>query len=261
MDTGMPGKVALICGASRGLGWACAKELSDEGALVILLSRNKVLLSERVQEIRSRGRDAEFISADLSEIKEIAAAAEKAESFRGKVDIVVNNAGGPPSGPNLSFKPDAWEHAFKQNFLSAEELTKFLIPEMAERGWGRIINLTSITVKQPVDNLILSNSIRMAVIGWAKTLSLEFAASGVTVNNIATGYTLTERINELATVKAEQSGKSVDEVISGMASRIPMKRMAKPEEIASAVAFLASDSAAYITDITLPVDGGYILGM
>lgn len=261
MNTGVSGKVALICGASRGLGWACAKALSDEGAKVILLSRNKVLLSERVEEIKSKGKDAEFISADLFDIKTIPSIAEKAESFWGKVDILINNAGGPPSGPNLSFKSDIWEHAFKQNFLSAEELTKLLIPHMKDRGWGRIINLTSITVKQPVENLILSNSIRMAVIGWAKTLSLEFAASGVTVNNIATGYTLTERINELATVKAEQSGRSVDEIINGMASKIPMKRMAKPTEIASAVTFLASEAASYITGVTLPVDGGYILGM
>jgi len=261
MDTGVLDKVALVCGASRGLGWACAKALSDEGAKVILLSRSKVLLVKRVEEIRSKGKDAEFILADLSEIELIPAVAEKAESFWGKVDILINNAGGPPSGPNLSFKSDIWEHAFKQNFLSAEELTKYLIPEMAKRRWGRIINLTSITVKQPVENLILSNSVRMAVIGWAKTLSLEFAASGVTVNNIATGYTLTERINELATVKAEQSGKSVGEVIKGMASGIPMKRMAKPKEIASAVTFLAGETASYITGVTLPVDGGYILGM
>lgn len=261
MDEDIRGKIALICGASRGLGWACAQKLSEDGAAVILLSRNKILLAERVKELKSRGREAEFISADLSKINGLPSIAERADSFWGKVDILINNAGGPPSGPSLSFKPAVWEHVFRQNFLSAEELTKLLIPRMAERGWGRIINLTSITVKQPVENLILSNSIRMAVIGWAKTLSLEFAHLGVTVNNIATGYTLTERINELATVKAEQSGKSVDEVINSMAANIPMKRMAKPEEIASAVAFLAGDSAGYITGVTLPVDGGYILGM
>ncbi|NOY09324.1 MAG: SDR family oxidoreductase [Spirochaetes bacterium] len=261
MNTGLKGKAALICGASRGLGLACAEKLAGEGAKVILLSRNKDLLFERVSNLNNRGVEARFIPADLSVIEEIPAIAKKAEAFWGNVDILINNAGGPPSGPNLSFNADVWIHSFKQNFLSAEELTKLLIPAMAESGWGRIINLTSITVKQPVENLILSNSIRMAVTGWAKTLSLEFAAAGVTVNNIATGYTLTERINELAAVKAEQSGRDAEDVIEEMASKIPMKRMAEPEEIASAAAFLASDAASYITGVTLPVDGGYIAGV
>jgi len=256
MNTGLKGKVALICGASRGLGLACAEELGAEGVKVILLSRNKDLLSERVSKLNNRGIDARFIPADLSVIEEIPAIAKKSESFWGSVDILINNAGGPPSGPNLSFNADVWIHSFRQNFLSAEELTKLLIPAMAESGWGRIVNLTSITVKQPVEGLILSNSIRMAVIGWAKTLSLEFAASGVTINNIATGYTLTERINELAAL-----GRDTEEVIEEMASKIPMKRMAEPEEIASAAVFLASDAASYITGVTLPVDGGYIAGM
>lgn len=261
MNTGLKGRVALICGASRGLGLACAEKLAVEEVKVILLSRNKDILSERVSKLNSKGIKAQFISADLSIIEEIPAIVKKAESFWGNVDILINNAGGPPSGPNLSFNADVWIHSFRQNFLSAEELTKLLIPAMAESRWGRIINLTSITVKQPVKDLILSNSIRMAVIGWAKTLSLEFAAAGVTINNIATGYTLTERINELAAVKAEQSGRDAEEVIEEMASKIPMKRMAKPEEIASAVAFLASDAASYITGVTLPVDGGYIAGV
>ncbi len=261
MKTGLDGRRALVCGASKGLGYACAKLLCQEGVDVVLLARDGKRLAERVRSLQRYEGEASYIEADLLDTDSIPEVIEEAKSIYGGFDILINNAGGPPAGPNLSFTKEDWERAFRLTFLSAEEITKLLIDEMAIRRWGRIINLTSITVKQPVPGLILSNSIRMAIVGWAKTLSLEYASRGVTINNIATGYTMTERIDELARARSMDTGKSVGDVIREMAANIPMKRMADPSEIASAVVFLASEAASYITGITLPVDGGYIVGM
>ena len=175
VDLGIRERAALVCGASRGIGRACARALAREGVSTVILARTEKELSYVVKEIKEEGGRAEYIVADLSEIEKINEIAKKAQSVYGKVDILVNNAGGPPSGDNLSFSSEQWEHAFRLTFLSAHEITKQLILSMAEKGWGRIINLTSITVKQPVKGLLLSNSIRLAVIGWAKTLSQQFA--------------------------------------------------------------------------------------
>ncbi len=260
MDFRISNKVALVCGSSKGLGFACAKSLADEGVKVILLSRNEEQLLSRTKQLKEAGKIAEYIKADLSKISEINSIVDKAMSIYGQIDILINNAGGPPAGPNLSFSAEKWEEAFRLTFLSAEEITKIILPQMAKRGWGRIINLTSVTVKQPIDSLILSNSIRMAIIGWAKSLSIEFASKGITINNIATGYTLTERIEGLAKDISKNTGKNMYEVIKDMVKGIPMGRMANPEEVASIVTFLASENASYITGTTIPVDGGYILG-
>ncbi len=261
MKTGLDGRRALVCGASKGLGYACAKMLCQEGVDVVLLARDAKLLSERVKSLERYEGEAAYIEADLLDTESLPDVVERAKKIYGGFDILVNNTGGPPSGPNLSFTREDWERAFRLTFLSAEEITKLLIEEMAARRWGRIINLTSITVKQPVEGLILSNSIRMAIIGWAKTLSLEYASKGVTINNIATGYTMTERIDELAKARARDTGRGIGDVIREMAANIPMRRMADPSEVASAVVFLASEAASYITGVTLPVDGGYIVGM
>ncbi len=205
MDLGLKNKVALVCGASKGIGWACANILSDEGAKVILLSRSGNILQQNVKELKSKGREASFIEADLTNTESLRDVSSKATSIYGKIDILVNNAGGPPAGENLSFDYKDWIDAFKLTFLSTEELTRLIIPDMAERGWGRIINLTSVSVIQPVSSLILSNSVRMAIIGFAKTLSFDYAEKGVTINNIATGYTFTKRIDELAENKSKSS--------------------------------------------------------
>jgi 3-oxoacyl-[acyl-carrier protein] reductase len=261
MDTQLNGKTALVCGASRGIGAAAARALAAEGAAVILVARERAALEGLAEELGSRGRQATPLPFDLSATERLEELAEGALAVHGAVDILVNNTGGPPAGGNLSFPAEAWLQAFRSGFLSAEILTRRLLPAMAGRGWGRVINLTSVSVRQPVENLILSNSIRAAVIGWAKTLSREFAPRGVTINSIATGYTLTDRIEELAAARAREQGVSPREVIAGMAAAIPMKRLARPEEIAQAVVFLASGQAAYVTGVTLPVDGGYILGL
>jgi 3-oxoacyl-[acyl-carrier protein] reductase len=258
MDLGIKDRIALVCGASKGIGWACAKVLADEGVKVILLARSGDLLKERVKELQSRGKIASFIEADLTYTQKLPDIVKQANSIYGQIDILINNAGGPPAGENLSFHSGDWEDAFRLTFLSTEELTRLILPSMAERGWGRIVNLTSVSVIQPVNSLILSNSIRMAIIGYAKTLSLEFAGKGITINNIATGYTFTKRIDELAENRSKSSGKGKDDVIKDMEQSIPARRMAKPEEIGYAVAFLSSDRASYITGMTLPIDGGIV---
>jgi 3-oxoacyl-[acyl-carrier protein] reductase len=261
MDTQLTGRTALVCGASRGIGAAAARALASEGAAVILTARDRTALESLRQELADRGSQAAALPFDLSRPDRLDELADKALALFGSVDILVNNTGGPPSGGNLSFTAEDWRRAFESTFLSAEALTRRLLPAMVGKGWGRVINLTSVSVRQPVENLILSNSIRAAVVGWAKTLSREFASRGVTINNIATGYTLTARIEELATVQARERGMKPREVIAEMAAAIPMRRLARPEEIAQAVVFLASGPAGYLTGVTLPVDGGYILGL
>ena len=257
MDYGIAGKVALVCGASRGIGEACARGLAEEGARTILLARSRERLEALGREINGAGGTARHLVADLSETEFLDQVAQEALSAYGRIDILINNTGGPPTGENFEFDRAVWEKSFRGTFLSASELTRHLIPRMAERDWGRVINLTSISVKQPLEGLILSNSIRMAVIGWAKTLSRQFASRGVTINNIATGYTLTERILNVARRLAAQESRKVDDVIAGMVEVIPMKRMARPEEVAQLALFLASENASYITGTTIPIDGGF----
>jgi 3-oxoacyl-[acyl-carrier protein] reductase len=257
MEYGLEDKVALICGASRGIGEACARALAGEGARTILLSRNEKRLQQVVQDIVASGGEARYVCADLSDIALLEDVAGQAQNIYGKVDILVNNTGGPPSGDNFSFSNEIWEESFRATFMSAMVLTKALLLPMAERGWGRVINLTSVTVKQPIEGLILSNSIRTAVVGWAKTLSHQFASNNVTINNIATGYTLTERVRIIARERAEREGVSEEAVLQKMIEGIPMKRMATPDEIGSLALFLAGECSSYITGVTIPIDGGF----
>ena len=257
MDLKIKNKIALVCGSSKGIGKACATSLANEGAKTILCARSEELLKNAVNEIKANGGEANYIVCDLSNIESIKEVVDKAKSIYGQIDILVNNAGGPPAGEDLSFDVSTWERAFRLTFLSAEVITKYLLPDMVSKRWGRIINLTSLTVKQPIKGLMLSNSIRLAVVGWAKTISQDYAQYGVTINNIATGYTLTDRVKHLFKSKANQEKKSLDEVIEEMSKTIPIGRMADPSEIANVVVFLSSERASYINGATIPVDGGY----
>jgi 3-oxoacyl-[acyl-carrier protein] reductase len=198
------------------------------------------------------------MAADLSNAEEAANVAAKAMTELGRVDILVNNTGGPPSGPFESHDTEAWLRTYQLLLQSALVLTRAVLPAMKERKWGRIINITSIAVKQPVDGLILSNSMRAAVTGFARTLANEVAETGVTVNNVMPGYTRTDRLVNLATSIAERKGGDIADAYAQWEREIPMKRVGEPREFAALVAFLASDRASYITGTSLPVDGGWI---
>jgi 3-oxoacyl-[acyl-carrier protein] reductase len=261
MNLAIEKRAALVCGASDGIGLACARGLAAEGVRVVLVARREDLLQRRVGEIREEGGEASFIGFDLTRIDELDNLARRAESLFGGIDILVNNNGGPPGGADLSFGREGWEEAFRLSFLSTAMLTRALISGMSERKWGRIVNLTSVSVKQPIEGLILSNSIRMSVVGFAKTLSRTFAASNVTINTIATGYTDTERLRSIFDARAKREGVSFDEIARAARGPIPAGRFARPEEIASLVVFLAGEGASYITGTTIPVDGGYVSGM
>jgi 3-oxoacyl-[acyl-carrier protein] reductase len=259
MDLGLKGKVALVAAASRGLGRAVAEELAAEGASLVLCSRRAETIEETAAEIRqATAADILALAADVSKADEVARLVESGIQRFGRIDILVTNAGGPPAGQFESFSLEQWEAATRLLLHSAVELARHVLPGMKERRWGRILNITSIAVKQPVDNLILSNSLRAAVTGFARTLANEVATYGVTVNNIMPGYTRTERVEELARMMAEKEGISPAEFVARWEKEIPTRRLGEPREFAALAAFLVSARAAYITGTSIPVDGGWI---
>src|SRR6266508_3348688 len=218
MDLGLKDRVALVAAASRGIGFACALELAREGARVFLCSRDEARASEAAAKIRDEtGAQVEGRRADVTNNADIARFVDEALHHGGRVDICVTNDGGPPATVFADTDTDMFRQAFDQNALSAIRLAKFVLPGMIEQKWGRIVNITSVSVKQPIEGLLLSNTVRAGLTGWAKTVSNEVAASGVTVNNVAPGYTLTERQDELAEVRGKASGKSKQEIIDSWA--------------------------------------------
>jgi 3-oxoacyl-[acyl-carrier protein] reductase len=259
MDLGLRGKVALVAAASRGLGRAIADELAAEGATLVVCARGADALEATRRDIAARARiDVRAVVADLSKLDDVERVTSEALSAFGRVDILVTNAGGPPSGVFETHAWEVWERAVNLTLRSVVEMTRAVLPGMRERKWGRIINVTSIAVKQPVDNLMLSNSIRAAVTGFARTLANEVATDGVTVNNILPGYTRTERVEELASATASKEGLTQRDIVARFENQIPMRRLGEPPEFAALAAFLASERAGYITGQSIAVDGGWI---
>lgn len=259
MQLGLEGRVALVAAASKGLGRAVAAELAAEGARLVICARGGDALALARDEIADASRsEVRAVVADVSTMEGIALVVREAFAAFGRVDIVVNNAGGPPSGPFEKHAWDAWESAVHLTLRSAVELTRLLLPGMRERRWGRVLNITSIAVKQPVDGLMLSNSVRAAVTGWARTLANEVARDGVTVNNVLPGYHATERVAQLNEATAKRENLDLAEIQRRIEAQIPMRRLGDPREFAAMVAFLASDRASYITGQSVAVDGGWI---
>ena len=259
MELGLEGKTALVGASSRGLGRAVADELAREGANLVMCARTVGPLEEAGQRIHdTTGAQVVAVPADLSRPEDIDRLVKTAEEDFGKVDILVTNTGGPPPGPFESHSAEAWSYAVEQNLNSVLNLTRAVLPAMKKAGWGRIINITSVAVKQPIDGLILSNAVRAAVTGFAKTLANEVASFGITVNNVMPGYTRTERLNELAANISETQGITVEEAFARWEGQNPMGRIGEPQEFAALVAFLASERASYITGTSIPVDGGFI---
>lgn len=259
MDLGLRGRVALVAAASSGIGYAAALELAREGAQVFICSRDEGRVTKAAARIGDEtGARVAGVRADVTRDEDaerfVAAAVEAA----GRVDVLVTNAGGSPGSTFETTDLEMYRRAFELNALSAIRLAQWCVPPMRERRWGRIVNITSISVKQPIAGLLLSNTVRAGLTGWAKTLSNEVAADGVTVNNVAPGWTLTARQEEHAEARGHALGKSKEEMVEGWASEVALKRLARPEEIGAAVAFLASERASYITGVTLVVDGGWV---
>src|SRR6266403_1275331 len=259
MYLGLKEKVTLVAAASRGLGRAVAEELAAEGAALVLCSRKAETINQTANEIATAtGAEILALPCDVSKADEIAALVKSGIDRFGRIDILVTNGGGPPAGPFESFNLDAWEAATHLTLFSAVEMARQVLPGMKDRRWGRIINITSIAVKQPVDNLILSNSVRAAVTGFARTLANEVAPFGITVNNVMPGYTRTQRVEELAHMMAEKEGTTAAEFVARWEKEIPMRRIGDPREFAALAAFLVSERASYITGTSTPVDGGWI---
>jgi 3-oxoacyl-[acyl-carrier protein] reductase len=259
LDLGLRGKVALVSASSRGLGRAIAEELAAEGATLVLCARGEDALRETAESIRkSSGVTVVDVAADVSDPEGLSRVARTALEKFGRVDVLVTNSGGPPSAPFESLTPEMWEAAVRLLLTSAVGLARAVLPGMKERRWGRILNVTSIAVKQPIDGLMLSNSLRAAVTGFARTLANEVAPFNVTVNNLMPGYTRTDRVEQLARATSERSGKTAKDAFAKWESEIPMGRLGEPREFAALAAFLASERASYITGSSIAVDGGWI---
>ncbi len=259
MELGLRGKVALVAAASRGLGRAVAEELAAEGAALVLCARGAGPLAKTCEEIeRASGVRVLGVAGDVSLSGDVSRIVGAALGRFGRVDILVTNAGGPPAGTFESLSAEDWEAATHLTLTSVLNLTRAVLPGMRERRWGRILNVTSIAAKQPVESLMLSNSLRAAVTGFARTLANEVAAEGVTVNNLLPGYTRTERVEELAQALATRDGITGAEALARWEAEIPMRRLGEPREFAALAAFLASERAAYITGTSITVDGGWV---
>ena len=257
MDLGLNNKIALITAASQGLGKASALSMANEGATVIICSRDKEKISKSAREIKDKsGSDVISFQADLSNEEDISKMVESIIKKYGRIDILVNNTGGPKAGFFDEINDDDWLQTFESTFLSAVRLTRHVLPSMKRNKWGRIINISSVSAKQPIDNLILSNGIRMSVHGWAKTLSNQIASENILINNVCPGFTKTERVQDLVSTQAKDLNVSEDQVMNTISSGIPAKRVGKPQELADLVTFLASEKSSYITGQSIAVDGG-----
>jgi 3-oxoacyl-[acyl-carrier protein] reductase len=257
MNNMLTNKTALVCGSTQGIGKATAMKLAEMGATLILLARNEPKLKETLLELpQTAHQHHQYILADFSDPTNLKKVITDFLSTGIKINILVNNTGGPKGGPIKDASTEEFINTFNQHLICNHILVQAIYPGMIESGYGRIINVISTSVKQPLPNLGVSNTIRGAVASWSKTLANELGEYGITVNNVLPGATNTIRLQGIAEAKSEKTGEKVSEIFDEMASESPMKRIAQPEEIAAAIAFLASPEASYINGINLPVDGG-----
>ncbi len=259
MDLGLKDKVAIVAAASQGLGKAVAFELAREGARVAICARNADTLKKAAEEIgAAAGREVFHQALDVTGYAAVQQFVAAVERKFGRVDICVTNAGGPPAKKFLEISIEEWRRAVELTLLSAVYFARAVLPLMQRNRWGRLITITSMSVKQPIDGLLLSNSIRAAVTGLARTLANEFGPHNITVNNVCPGYTLTERLYKLADTMAGEMGAKREQVFERWTAQIPLGRLAQPEEFAALVAFLCSERASYINGTTIAVDGGWV---
>ena len=263
MDFGLSGRVAVVTAASRGLGYASAHALLAEGASVLVCARDEGKLHDAVAQLRQvakPGARVDSIALDVSSPDAATRLSVVARDVFGRVDVLVTNAGGPRPGSFDTVNDTDWEKSFQLTLMSVVRLMREFLPLLKASGQGRIINLSSASVRQPIDNLMLSNSMRLAVVGLAKSLAMEIASTGVTVNNVLPGAILTDRQKELKQADAERLGISIEQAIADAGKRVPVGRIGRPEEVGALVAFLASAYAGYITGTSILIDGGVVLG-
>lgn len=262
MDLGLKDRVALVAASSQGLGKAVAMGLAREGAKLALCSRAASAIEAAAEEIR-RETGAEVLAwpVDVTDEEQVHRMVQEAHDRFGRIDICITNAGGPPSKPFDATTVDDWRRAVDLNLMSTLYLAREVLPLMKARRWGRLVTITSLTVKQPVDGLILSNSVRAAVTGLVKSLANEYAAHNILVNNVCPGYTATDRLNVLSKTMAQASGVTPADIEKRWTSQIPLGRLGQPEEFADAVVFLCSERASYITGQSLLIDGGFAKGL
>jgi 3-oxoacyl-[acyl-carrier protein] reductase len=261
VDFGLRGKTAIVAAASRGLGRAVALALAEEGANVVIFSRDPGAIAQTAQEIQhTTGSEALGLTAEATHPGDLQAVVTTAADRFGTVHVVYNNAGGPRPGFFDTLSDEDWEAAFQLNLLSAVRLTRLCLPYMRRQAWGRVITGTSSSVKQPIEDLMLSNSIRSATTAWSKTLADQVARDGITVNTLAPGRILTERLRQIDAAESQRTGVDLDEITRRKVAEIPVGRYGEPAEFGAAAAFLASEQASYITGVTLLVDGGMFRG-
>jgi len=262
MDLGLLGRVAIVTGASEGIGKAIALALAQEGTRVAICARNDKQLLETAKEIKAKTGVQVFpLRTDLTDPSEIRRFVSRtAEEFQ-RIDILVNNTGGPPQATFAETSEQDWRKMVNLLLISTITTCLEVLPHMQERKWGRIINMTSFVAKQPSDHLVYSNTLRAGILGLSKTLSNELAQDNILVNAVCPGWTLTKRVEELAKIQAEKIRRKPEEIIKDWESTIPLKRLARPEEIANLIVFLASERASYITGAVFQVDGGCIKGL
>ncbi|HVP13452.1 MAG TPA: SDR family oxidoreductase [Phycisphaerae bacterium] len=256
------GRRAIVCGSTQGIGRACAAQFAALGAAVTLIARNEgALRGVRDELSTSEGQEHQYICCDFNEPEKLREKVAGHLAETGPVHILLNNTGGPPPGPIVEAEPEAFLRAAKMHLVCNQILAQAVLPGMKEGGYGRIINIISISVKEPIKGLGVSNTARWAVAAWAKTLAGEVARFGITVNNVLPGYTATGRLESLMKVRAKEAGVSEEQMREGMIGQVPAGRLGTPEEIAAAAGFLASPAASYVNGINLPVDGGRCAGL
>ena len=262
MDLGLKGRGVIVAASSQGIALATAEAFAREGAQVAMCARNESTLREAADKIRTEtGAEVYAAALDVTDSVHVQHFVEDVAKRFGRIDVCVTNAGGPPAKNFLSISPDEWRKAVELNFLSVVHLAKAVIPHMQRHRWGRIVTITSVAVKQPVAELIMSNAVRAAVVGLVKSLSNEFGKDGILVNNVAPGYTATERLQELAGVRALAAGTTPDQIYQSWAAEIPLRRLGDPKDIADVILWLGSERAAYVTGQTILADGGIYRGL
>lgn len=262
METGLKNRVAIVAASSQGIGRATAEAFAAEGCKPAMCARNAGTLKAAADKIRAQhGVDVYAEALDVTDAEAVRRFVSGVADKFGSVDICVTNAGGPPAKGFLATTTEEWRKAVDQNFISTVYFAREVIPHMQKRRWGRIITITSITTKQPVGDLVLSNAVRAAVVGLVKSLANEFGKDGILVNNVGPGYTATDRLKELAKSRSAASGKSESEILDSWAVDAPLKRLGEPREVADTIVWLASERASYITGQTVLVDGGIYKGL